>query len=108
MNDRSNAIETLLAAAGAGAMLYFCFTQSGKAQLRQFEQWLDEGTSETSRMMGSLERLAMIVAAVGGVVGLVTKTGQTAYDQQNRSAAIENLLSLPSALRASPRSVPVS
>jgi hypothetical protein len=59
-------------------------------------------------MVGSLERFAMIVAAVGGVVGLVTTTGHPAYDQQNRSAAIENLLSLPAALRASPRSVPVS
>lgn len=108
MNNRSTAIETILAAAGAGAMLYFCFTRSGKSQLHSFERWLDEGTSETSRMVGSIERLAMIVAAVGGVVGLVTRTGQPGYDQQNRSAAIENLLSLPSALRASPRSVSVS
>ena len=107
MNTRSTALETILAAAGAGAMLYFCFTQSGKAQLRQFERWLDEGTFEKSRMVSSLELVALIVAAVGGVVGLVTKSGQSPYDQQNRSAAIEKLLSLPSALRSSPRSVPV-
>jgi len=108
MQNRSTAIETILAAAGAGAMLYFCFTRTGKAQLREFERWLDEGTSETSRMIGALERVATIVGAVGGVVGLVTRSGQPGYDQEQRSAAIENLLSLPTALRAAPRTVPVS
>ena len=56
MDDRrvTTIIGTLLATAGAGATIYLCFTDAGKKQLRQFEQWLDTGIAETTRMMDSL------------------------------------------------------
>jgi hypothetical protein len=94
-------IETLLATAGAAAVVYFCFTPSGRDQLRRLERWVDEGASESSRMMDTVERVAMIAAAVGGVIGLVSKTDGDR--SAGRSAAIENLLALPSALKATPR-----
>jgi hypothetical protein len=98
-------IETVLAAAGAAAVVYFCFTPSGREQLRRLERWVDEGTSESSRMMDTVERVAMIAAAIGGVVGLVS---QANGDRPvGRSAAMENLLALPSALRAAPRQATV-
>jgi hypothetical protein len=94
-------IETVLATAGAAAVLYFCFTPSGRHQLRRLEQWVEEGTSESSRMLDTVERVAMIAAAVGGVIGLVSQTdGDRAV---GRSAAIENLLALPSVLQSRPR-----
>jgi len=106
MTPRSTAVETLVAATGAGAMLYFCFTRPGKAQLRRLEAWLEEGTSETSRLVDILERVALVASAVGGVVGLVTKAN-TDNRPDGSSAAIENLISLPSPERASPRSATV-
>jgi hypothetical protein len=94
-------IETVLATAGAAAVVYFCFTASGRQQLRRLEQWVDEGTSESSRMLDTVERVAMIAAAIGGVIGLVSKA--EGDRPMGRSAAIENLLALPSALQAAPR-----
>jgi hypothetical protein len=107
MSQRSSTVETIVAAAGAGAMLYFCFTQPGKAQLRRLETWLEEGTSETSRLVDILERVALVASTVGGVVGLVTKANNDSR-HEGSSAAIDNLINLPSALRASPRTATVS
>jgi len=107
MSHRSPGIETIVAAAGAGAVLYFCFTSPGKAQLRRLETWLEEGTSETSRLVDILERVALVASTIGGVVGLVTKANSESR-HEGSSAAIDNLINLPSTLRVSPRSATVS
>jgi hypothetical protein len=98
MTTRQNSIETILAAAGAGVVLYFCFTKDGQAKLRQLERWVDEGMSESSRLMETFERVAMIASAVGGVVGLVAKA-QNEGPHAGHSAAIENLMALPRNLK---------
>jgi hypothetical protein len=101
MTSKQTAIETIIATAGAGAVLYFCFSETGRQQLRRLEQWLDEGTSESSRLMETFERVAMIASAVGGVMGLVASARNNG-NPEGRSAAIENLLALPSVLRQAP------
>ena len=98
MTNSQSAIETLILAGGAGAVLYFGYTRGGREKLRRLEQWIEEGTAGSTRLMDILERVAMITAAVGGVVGLVNKTAQDAETPDGRSAAIEQLLALPSAL----------
>ena len=95
---RTTTIGVLLAAAGAGATIYLCFTDAGKAHLRQFERWLDAGIEETTRMMDSLERVGTIIAAVGGIIGLVA-TSENDPTRPIRTKAVDNLLALPTTLR---------
>jgi hypothetical protein len=94
-------IGTLLATAGAGATIYLCFTDAGKKQLRQFEQWLDTGIAETTRMMDSLERIGTALATVAGIVGLST-TDYGDPSRPTRSKTVDNLLALPTTLRDAP------
>jgi hypothetical protein len=98
MTNSQSTIETLILAGGAGAVLYFGYTRAGREKLRRFEQWIEEGTAGSTRLMDVLERVAMITAAVGGVVGLVNKAAHDTGAPEGRSAAIEQLLALPSAL----------
>lgn len=98
MTRSQSAIETLILAGGAGAVLYFGYTRGGREKLRRLEAWIEEGTAGSTRLMDALERVAMITAAVGGVVGLVSKATQDGATQEGHSAAIEQLLALPSAL----------
>ena len=97
-STRSTTVGTLLAAAGAGATIYLCFTESGRKQLRQFEQWLEAGIEETTRMMDSLERIGSILATVAGIVGL-SATDEDDPTRPIRSKTVDNLLALPSSLR---------
>jgi hypothetical protein len=97
-STRTTTIGTLLAAAGAGATIYLCFTESGKQQLRQFERWLDAGIAETTRMMDSLERVGTVLATVGGIVGL-SATAEDDPTRPIRSKTVDNLLALPTSLR---------
>ena len=98
MTTQQNVLETIVATAGAGAVLYFCFTRTGQARLRRLEQWIEEGLSESSRLVDTFERAALIASAVGGVIGLVAKAQNDSYPD-GRSAALDNLLALPSTLR---------
>jgi hypothetical protein len=95
---RATTIGTLLAAAGAGATIYLCFTEAGKVHLRQFERWLEAGIEETTRMMDSLERVGAIIAAVGGIIGLIS-TSEDDPTRPVRTKAVDNLLALPTSLR---------
>ena len=91
-------IGTLLAAAGAGATIYLCFTEPGKRHLAQFERWLDAGIEETTRMMDSLERVGAVIATVASIVGL-SSTSSDDPSRPVRSKTVDNLLALPSSLR---------
>ena len=59
---------------------------------------IEEGLSESSRLVDTFERAALIASAVGGVIGLVAKAQNDSYPD-GRSAALDNLLALPSTLR---------
>jgi hypothetical protein len=97
-STRATTRGTLLAAAGAGATIYLCFTESGKAQLREFERWLDAGIAETTRMMDSLERIGSVLATVASIVGL-SATAEDDPSRPIRSKTVDNLLALPASLR---------
>jgi hypothetical protein len=102
MSRQQTAVETLILTAGAGAVLYFGYTRAGREKLRRLERWIDDGTSGSTHLMDTLERVAMVVVAVGGVMGLITKADEEGAPV-GRSAAIEQLLALPKALGHGPR-----
>ena len=61
--------ETAITLAATGAILYLCFTPHGHRSLRQLERWLDEGESETARLLESAGRLAALAGTVSAALG---------------------------------------